>query len=176
MNIIFLDVDGVITTLRSIHEAKTFYLSKGILVSDLDPKKIAILKKMVTKSDIKIVLTGAYRESLVKNDNGIWVAKSEMAKLFLRLFERHNLELYDKVKSGMNRVDNITMYLNEHPDIERFLIIDDENQGLDTFGEAFLKVNSFYSGNKKLYDDEVGLQEEHIDYVKNYFKVKNKIK
>ena len=85
---------------------------------DLDPRAIRNLKRIVDETSANIVLSSSWR----------WDEKTfDAVKTQLKA---HGLELYDTtimdVMKTLSRTDEIKLYLNEHPFITKYVILDDD--------------------------------------------------
>lgn len=133
MNIIFLDIDGVLNNQNYIINNK----------KDIDESKIIILKELVDKTHALIVITSAWR-----------IIKKEYERLN-EIFNKYELKIFDKTKSLQGKRGlEIKKYLNEHKKISNYVIIDDEifEDYDDTILQNLVKT-SFY---------QEGLTQEHI--------------
>ena len=108
-NIIFLDYDGVINI-----EEDNFY---GYLEN---PEAIYFINKLCLENDFKIVISSS------------WKRHPQHKKLL------HDAGLDEKVKivgctdiTHKGREFEIKKYLKEHPDIDKYLIIDDADFSID---------------------------------------------
>ncbi len=113
MNVIFLDVDGVLNS-------RADYYS-----SDLPTDAhFAYLQEIVEKSHAKIVLSSTWRINLRWGD-------SQAHKLTSRLAE-FGLEIYDVTPEldGI-RGEEIREYLDTHPDVDGYVVLDDDTDMLD---------------------------------------------
>lgn len=103
MKVIFLDINGV------MDEGSTSSLRKA-----LHPKHMAVLNEVVRASGADVVLASAYRMvHSVSDIRGIFKAAGFEGKVV------------GKTPMGMGRDAEIQTYLNEHPNIEAFVILDD---------------------------------------------------
>ena len=122
VNVIFLDFDGVFLV-----------FGKPSLMDEANQKAIENLKKFFEKEkDLKIVISSAWRA------NGISYCKRFLDGLGLP---------GDRVvgMTGDERGDRgyqIQCYLNRHPEVEKFVIIDD-NSDMPTMLDKVVKTNSF---------------------------------
>ena len=169
MNIIFLDIDGVI-----IHENY-----KNEKQENLDEEKITLLKNIVEETDSKIVLISNWR---VYNCEG---EDKYPYSLLEKLLNKQGLSIYDdaplfklklkgKEKDGIKfdpyttRGGEINTYLNKHQEIDNFVIIDDDNLEYDYFNFE----NNFIQTDKKN-----GLTKEDVEKAINILNnIKLKIK
>lgn len=110
MNVIFLDIEGVLET----HHG----------TMDDFKRRITLLGSICSETNCKIVI-----ESTLKKYIDIENSKSEFDSIqtLLDLFKENGIELIGKTPSSesRNKAEEIVMYLKDHPEIEHFCIIDD---------------------------------------------------
>lgn len=104
--IIFLDVDGVLTSMR----CNGYY--------DFDLWAVTFLRWACEKSGAKIVMSSAWRNM------------PDAQEIFTKTFGEY---LHEDWRTGVSatRGDEIDEWLVEHPDTDNFVIIDDTIQGLE---------------------------------------------
>lgn len=140
MKIIFLDVDGVLNS-------QNYLLNSNNKISNsINPKKITLLKELVDETGSNIVVTSAWR--LSKN-----------FQILKNVFQIHDLKIQDKTELIRGkRGEEIKLYLQKHPNIDNFVILDDEIfEDYDDYLLKHLVKTSFYID---------GLTEEHIEQAK----------
>lgn len=115
-SIILLDVDGV---LNSNEFAKYCLEEEGydpFNCDDLDPRAIRNLKRIVDETSANIVLSSSWR----------WDEKALDA--VKKQLKAYGLELYDTtimdIMETLSRTDEIKLYLDEHPSITKYVILD----------------------------------------------------
>lgn len=124
-NIIFLDIDGVLNSERSMYATNTFvlpYTLKGRVAElhdfGLDPIAVGMLKKMCKECDCKIVISSSWGDVLQLHD-------------FIHIFNQYNFDtssiLIGKIShDSSNRGVNIKNWLNNHATLDdKFVIVDD---------------------------------------------------
>lgn len=136
MKVIFLDFDGVITTYDSKWKINMY--------------KINIINDICDKTDAKIVVTSTWRM-------GYHDDVYECHELLKRYFIKHNYldnfkDTFDKFISniiGMTecigglRGDEIKSYMNEHPEVENYVIIDDDSDMCDYQLCNFIQTDTY---------------------------------
>ncbi|MBO5476965.1 MAG: hypothetical protein J6A15_04370 [Clostridia bacterium] len=141
MNIIFLDVDGVLNS-GEFREERYKILKRAVRTEEFfDPTCMECLREIVEATDAKIVITS----SMLIND----------MELLKNKLGEYNIKLYDKTKYyGDMRGAQIREWLAEHDNVKNYIILDDDYfidyPGLD---EHIVKT-SFYSGK--------GLNKSHV--------------
>ncbi len=126
MNVIFLDVDGVLNRLGTIEEGRTKCLP-GRKKIGLEQEFVERLKGILWATGARIVLSSTGRRFLVDRDilkaAGIeWVGETPFF-------------------GGKPRGKEIQAYLLEHPEIVCYAIIDDESGMLDSQLPNFFKTD-----------------------------------
>lgn len=115
MNIIFLDIDGV---LESIEWRVEKFNEVGHVVRGkdrLDPICLNNLKTIVNTTNAKIVLTSSWK-----------LLELDMI-LITQIFNDYNLKIYDVTNHYPDyRGKEIRDWLSNHKNVDNFIIIDDE--------------------------------------------------
>lgn len=133
MKILFFDFDGVITT----------YQSKW----KIDMDKVKIVNDICDKTDAKIVVTSSWRIGY----RGVVSVFHEFLKQYFIKHEYVGIFKYNKfidniigmTDSGSCRGNEIKFYMNEHPDIENYVIIDDDSDMLDEQLFNFVQTDTY---------------------------------
>ena len=133
MKIIFLDFDGVITT----------YQSKW----KIDMDKVKIINDICDKTNAKIVVSSSWRigyrgivhtfQEYLKQ----YFVKNEYVGLFK--FNKFIDNIVGMTDSGSSRGNEIKFYMNEHPDIENYVIIDDDSDMCDYQLFNFVQTDTY---------------------------------
>lgn len=125
MKVIFLDIDGVLNSGQTL--VSGFDLYKDYLLN---------LKELVNKTGAKIVLMSSWRNFIKRGARGVFAPTYRkgrgyhpLGNLLLFTFALHGLSLYDKVSdvelSSSNRGQDILKWLETHPQVTSFVILDD---------------------------------------------------
>ncbi len=125
MNVIFLDFDGVLST------------AHGSEYEDIE-RRISILADICKDIDCKIVIEAGAKDSI---DEDTLTSDNEYAQTVLNLLKKYHLEVIGKTpsvskKTGKNsyldmwKEDEILLYLNNHPEVENYCVIDDDDSKL----------------------------------------------
>jgi hypothetical protein len=109
MKVIFLDIDGVLNCGTTRNPRKFPYIA--------DKKLLARFRKLLTRTRAKVVLTSTWRCDPV----GVLAAKYWKIP-FIDVCP-------DRPRSPRYR--EILAWLAEHPEVTRFVVLDDEDDGLD---------------------------------------------
>ena len=115
MNIIFLDIDGVL----NCGGTEDLAPSGCIGVEDM---MIRNLKKIVDDTGAKIVLTSTWKSEWSKGAD----YKSEDFNYLENRLREFNITIFDKTNDHIsNRGEGIKKYLRTHPEITNWVVIDD---------------------------------------------------
>jgi hypothetical protein len=112
MKVIFLGINGVLNTDRTA-------LRYG--QSLIDQNLVKILKKIIIKTKAEIVLSSSWRNDV------------ESRKMIKCSFEKEDIDFIDytpqiepkKHQFWINRCDEIKSWLKNHPQVKKFVIVDD---------------------------------------------------
>jgi len=170
MKVIFLDIDGVLNTSETFKIREQIEKETGIWNIEIDEFRVEYLKRIIDETGAKVVLSSGWKKHF-ENIDGKIVPIHEKVEGLLNILNKYNIELYDILKKGYSlpREDLITIWLNEHPDVENFIIIDDETTHLRKFiGKELIKTSFLADGVMlKNMDDCMGLCEDHISIAIN---------
>lgn len=175
INVIFLDIDGVlngynfwnllgwniISKFRS-NKLKCWYreLTEPFGVYE---RKVKRLAKIVHKTDAKVVISSSWRFSLQSSN----LTLTDDDKKLLDLFDKYNIEIYGctpRSKSG-KRDEEIKAWLSKHKEVNKFIILDDENFDLQCFiGKELIQTSSVPRGRmiKGRWYKNTGLKNKHV--------------
>lgn len=149
MKVIFLDFDGVITTMKSKWK--------------LDNDKMLLLKKIVDSTGAKIVISSSWRRSTLEDtvkhitdksdyfvgDNP-FICPEAVVGVTDRMYyvcPRNNTRHF-----CLPRGCDIQHYLNEHDDIDGYVILDDDSDMLLWQADNFVHI-----------DGRIGITEEDVE-------------
>ena len=135
MKVLFLDVDGCLNTHNDPNDF-------------VDAEKVALLKKIVDATDVKIVLSSNW-----KIGEGFEIIK--------HILLSHRIEIYDvtPTKLTSSRGQEIRMYLAENKKVKKFAILDDLSNAGNYNEHSFFQTDPF-----------VGLTEEMVDKIIEHLK------
>ena len=128
--VIFLDIDGVLTSWRAFFA----FQEEGEIWEELDPVGVALLLRIVTTFDYKIVISSSWRIT----------AKT----MLFRQLRKHNLHSHlhrdwkTPQKLSANRGQEIDLWLQAHPEIKKYIILDDNSDMLREQLESFVQTDS----------------------------------
>lgn len=175
MNVIFLDIDGVLNTSETID----LYIKK-INTTGLDEEKIKILSKIVKLYNCKIVISSSWKLYWDEEDDS---TLSESLRTLFNLFKKYGIECIGKTPDIMKRYSSysynemwkdydIKTYLKSHPEIEHFCIIDDQTFDLTELIDYVVKAN----GKRLPNPSDEGLTEQHIEEIGMKLRLENRYK
>ena len=122
MKVIFLDVDGVLNSDEYFDKIKNVNIC-GI-ESEIDVEKIKLLKKAVDETGANVVLSSSWRYT--KN-----------AQYLKELLLRYGIKIDSTPLIQNKRGLEIKQWLLNHPEVEKFVILDDEI--FDSYDEDLIK-------------------------------------
>lgn len=136
MKVIFLDFDGVITT----------YNSKW----KIDMNNIKIINDICDKTNAKIVVTSSWRighRGDVLAFNGYltqYIIKHNYLDNVQDTFDKFIGNIVGMTESiGGWRGDEIKLYMNEHPEVENYVILDDDSDMCDYQLFNFVQTDTY---------------------------------
>ena len=162
MNIIFLDIDGVLNNKDTFIVQEEHFLKTGESLVEIEPIMISRLAKIVKETDSQIVLSSSWRYGWDPE----YEKCSRHCNKLIHSFDEYGLRIFDKtpvIKNGL-RQDEIRCWLARHADVDNFVILDDETSFLmDFVGTRLVKTNCIPDG-VILQDiaDATGLMDEHV--------------
>jgi hypothetical protein len=119
MNVLFLDVDGVLNSIVYLKQAKS-----GQWPQDhLDPDNILRLNEIVERTDCQIVLSSSWR--IVVPDLktfGEWMAAKGFKYADRIIGQTPNTRSADEVRG-----DEIVSWIKSHNEVDRLVILDDDS-------------------------------------------------
>lgn len=159
-NVIFLDIDGVLNSEDST--------DKIGLVKGISDKYIKILKDIVDIFNADIILSSSWKSywnnDLINSNTDI----HNYGEYINEKLNKFGLKISDKTEdyNWSKRPIEILSYLSSHPEIENYIILDDED-----FSWKHFNLDSHWidTSNEDLVWNlrNDGLKEEHIEYIKN---------
>lgn len=115
MKVIFLDFDGVLNCDRYVRSCGHF----GVVI---DPARMELLKKIVDATDAEIVLSTSWREHWGPVPDEC----DETGNEINRIFGGYGISIVGKTPvDGDSREGEILSWLDSHPEVESFAVLDD---------------------------------------------------
>lgn len=133
VRVLFLDIDGVICTLRS-HLA----FGTGLLMQAWDITSCHMIKKLCDKHDLKIVVSSTWRLGRAHD------CKMQMMIYGLWDYIYGNDDKDWKTPSGAKiRGEEIEYWIKHHPEVEQYFILDDDTDFLEHQRPYHIKTDSY---------------------------------
>lgn len=146
MKVIFLDIDGVLNSIEDWIEQSRFGHPHNSGSNVISRTKLGLLALLLRSTDAKIVISSTWR---------IHYTPAQMREFFLDRVGEKGEEFFEKdvfvgrtghrFSSGyMDRWMEVREYLEGHPEITEFVILDDVNAGFSDTEELkdhFVKTN-----------------------------------
>ncbi len=171
MNVIFLDLDGVIDTVH-YHSLEDW------------ERRIIILSDICKEYNCKVVIESSAKDAI--DEKTLEVAECSWVNKLFELFNKYDIECIGRTPNvsiklsensyiSMWKEDEILLYLKNHPEIEHFCIIDDDDTKILYGGESDLDkvrdylVQTIYNSKNP---EEEGLLPKHKEEVGKILKKK----
>ena len=130
MKAIFLDFDGVITMPPKW---------------TLNLNKIKLIKKIVDETDAKIIISSSWRANTIENtiekNFNTRIPHDDIIIWFIKNLYDVTPYVCDINYVGQGRGGEIQTYLLNHPEVENYVIIDDDSDMLNTQLYHFIQTN-----------------------------------
>lgn len=116
IKVVFVDIDGVLNDYKTNEYTPDGYVG-------IDSDKVEMLSILCKELDLKIVMSSSWRKEIVnKTIDGLYA---------LSKFSEYNLDIYGSTSfdgsiSDAKRATQIKAWLDEHPEVEDYIILDDE--------------------------------------------------
>ena len=128
-SVVFLDVDGVLNTRTSCVSTPS-----GAYVGIDEARVLVLAKAMEETYSEGVVLTSTWKN--MRNDSEDYI-------YLIRRLEKYGIKVLGSTKEEKTRQRELGIldYLEEHPEIEDFVILDDQHYGFDSsrkLWESFL--------------------------------------
>lgn len=157
MNVIFLDIDGVLNSQEYYHHIYNIYKETGKHVSHhfVDETPLNLLINYLNSSSTKLVISSSWKysnnpEETIKQFDSYDPECINIAKLN-KFIIGCTPRIY---KEGSCRGTEIKWWLDNHPEINKYVIIDDDSDMLSEHLPYFIKTQNKY-----------GLKQCHIDKI-----------
>ncbi len=147
MKVIFLDIDGVLNSIKfdrlRMRDGRSDFI---------DESRLPLLKQIVDSTDAVIVLSTTWRVHWDKNE----ILCDNFGKYMVDTFAKYGLTIYDKTPYlGImaERYNEIKDWLEYADGVESFVIIDDYQYGWGDLQANYVKTEPYF---------RFGLEEEHV--------------
>lgn len=136
MKVIFLDFDGVLNSAKYLLDCGDY----GIAI---DPTRMVLLRRIVDATGAKIVLSTSWREHWSKDLRGC----NSTGVLINNIFSEYGLQVYDKTPElHARREVEIKSWLDRHPEVKCFVVLDDRLLSADYLNGHFIKTSNYFDG------------------------------
>lgn len=164
MKVLFLDIDGVLNTSNTYKEIRNEWQITGKRRIDIDEFRLEHLKRIVDETGAKIVLSSTWRTFFCRENEQLKTNFDKGYELE-NMFEKHGLKIYDITPYDANRYreNEIRKWLEEHPLVTDFVIIDNESYDLPSFVDKELVKVKNDATDFSIYDN--GLLAKHAQKV-----------
>jgi len=141
MRVIFLDIDGV------LNSSRTAVAYQQMLQRDLDPVAVRMLHRLVMTCEASIVVSSVWR---LGDDwrELVWscLRAAGWPVEYYRWLRDNDYygesPLIDRTdRSGPTRGHEIQRWLDDHPEVTDYLILDDDNDMLESQQDRFINVD-----------------------------------
>ena len=166
MNVIFLDIDGVLCT---VHKSTNEDIKN----------KVEILSNICKTYNTNIVIESSHKDQI---DMNLYHSDVDWLNYILYLFKEYNINLIGSTKTIGKKINNIYIpfwkedeiryYLYQHLDINHYAIIDDDDYNDLNKVKNHLVKTIMYSNNC----DEEGLLLKHKEEIGKVLSLDNDIK
>ena len=147
VKIIFLDIDGVLTS--DMYEESRLEKRDD---NRIDLSRVKLLAELVNSTDAKIVLTSTWRVDW----NKISLLCGDYGKYLNQCLATYNLSIFDKTPFisylGDRRKEILTWLAHHRRDVESFVILDDMDYGWEVLNNRVVVTNP----------QGYGLEKEHV--------------
>ena len=136
MKVIFLDFDGVLNSAN-------YLLGREDCGVVIDPTRMVLLKQIAQATDAKIVLSTSWREHWSKNP-----AECDSTGVLINsIFGKYDLQILDKTPELRARREvEIINWLDKHPEVKNFVVLDDRLLSADYLNGHFIKTSNYFGG------------------------------
>lgn len=140
--VIFLDIDGVLNA----HEE----LDPKIMCGRIYPDKVARLNMILEETGAMLVLSSAWRYLIYREEmtlTGVeWLFRSHgiYQKRLIGITKPDTMiSLSDSVKvpASNERGEQISMWIEDNPEVSKYVVLDDLDLGISRAGHPFVHVN-----------------------------------
>lgn len=145
MKVIFLDIDGVMMTHASHYTHKVYWKHiialKHSRYSRFDPKAIQLLNEVIRSTGAKIVLSSSWRNGTIRQAKELLKEQGIIGDV---LGSTPFTNLTERQKYGnrwITRGKEIQKWLNAHPKVKTYLILDDDSDFLSHQKRHHLKTS-----------------------------------
>ena len=144
MKVIFLDIDGVLNVM---------YPERDEYGSIFHPHLVENLRRLINETGAKIVISSSWRHSGEKVMKEMWAFRNlpgEVVGITPWFIDNDEETRSLPFKEKAERGQEIEAYLNEHPEITNYVIIDDDDDTLPYQEPFFVKTSENHDHEDKV--------------------------
>ena len=136
MKVLFLDFDGVLNSEKYVRGCGHF----GAVI---DPSRMVLLKQIVDATGARLVLSTSWREHWGRTD----AECDDTGRQINAIFADHGLTVWDKTPQlRLSREEEIKAWLDVHPEVTAFAVLDDRVLSADFLDGHFVKTANYRDG------------------------------
>lgn len=143
MRVIFLDIDGVLNSVRYDRE-------RAPEEGNIDQSRLPLLKRLAEATGAQLVLSSSWRKHWDREP----ALRDEIGSALDSTFREAGLLIFDKTPVADSRAEEIALWLREHPQVKRYVILDDAFGGWGELETYLVRTNSRIGR---------GLEERHVE-------------
>ena len=132
MDVIFLDFDGVLNS-------RGFRATRSGMI---DEKHMTFLHRIVEATGARVVLSTSWRIHWDESPEN----RSETGQEIDQIFGKYGIEIFGKISDGPDRAREIRHWLDGHPDVGRYVILDDSPFGWGKLAEHLVRTGGMQDG------------------------------
>lgn len=144
MKVIFLDVDGVLNSVA-------YDRQRGESDGNIDKTRLPLLRRLVDETGAVLVLSSSWRRHWEKDPAACDATGRELCATFAAA----GLAIYGKtpIFKKAPRADEVRAWLAKHPEVQSFVIFDDDIFGWGDLADRLIPTNARIGR---------GLEERHV--------------
>jgi len=135
LKVIFLDIDGVLNVIPQGRDKYGSIFHQNFIDN---------LERLINETDAKIVISSTWRFSGLESMQNMWKDRNLPGEVIditpdcadIVESDSNDTEFYDLVERG----HEINEWLKKHPEVEKYVILDDDNDMLKSQQEFFVRT------------------------------------
>ena len=143
MKVIFLDIDGVLNSEEFAiwcNEFPEFVKKSGS--NWVDPDAVKMITTICEEHDVKLVISSSWRMFDVQSTIDYFKNYRDLTPLCKYIVGVTSRNMDDRIWES--RGEEIQQYLDAHPEVENYVIVDDDNDMLDSQRDHFVKCSYMF--------------------------------
>lgn len=143
MKVIFLDIDGVLNSEEFAIWCRDFpdFIKNGGS-NWVDPKAVKMIEDICKDCDVKLVISSSWRMFDVQSTISCFKNYRDLIPLCEYIVGVTPRNSDDRIWKF--RGEEIQHYLNSHPEIDNYIIVDDDNDMLESQRKNFIRCNYLF--------------------------------